>query len=123
MGRLHELLKEKVQDSITKKYTSPQDKDDIEEQDKEIKKYNQTWLLKISNMGGYIVNSDREKAQKILDALNRRNGQCPCGGDGKQYQCPCFIMREHGICKCGLFENIKRVEPKGKSTARIKVDE
>lgn len=122
MGKLHELLMKKVEGNIRSRYEQPQEPQE-EVIHTEAKMYNQTWLLKVTNEGGYIVNRDRDKAQKVLDALNRRNGQCPCGGEGKQFKCPCVVMRDHGICKCGLFENVRSVEPKGKSTAKIKVKE
>lgn len=118
MGILQELLKKKVQDNITNKYTKDNDKEDVEEI--HFNKYNQTWLLNVTRQTGYIINNDRDKAQKILEALNRREGHCPCGGDGKQYLCPCLNMRTYGICKCGLFENVQPVNPTGKSTMRIK---
>lgn len=121
MGRLHELLQQKVQNVIEERYNAEVVEDKKEEV--EFKKYNQSWLLKVTGETGWIVNSDRDHAQKILNALNNRNGQCPCGGNGKQYTCPCINMREYGICKCGLFENVVPVQPKGKSLGRIKAKE
>ena len=88
-----------------------------------IKMYNRIWLNRISEQTGYIISSDDKKVDGILDALNRRNGHCPCGGNGDQFLCPCKNMREYGICKCGLYENMKKVEPTGSSTGRIKSNE
>jgi ferredoxin-thioredoxin reductase catalytic subunit len=88
-----------------------------------IKKYNRLWLNRVSNTTGFIPNSDDTRVDGIIDALNRRNGHCPCGGNGDQFLCPCVVMREKGICKCGLFNNVRPVEPRGSSGARIKQDE
>lgn len=84
--------------------------------------YNRAWLRKMSNATGFIVSADDKKVDGILRALNRRGGYCPCGGNGQQFLCPCVIMREQGICKCGLYENVKPVEPKGSTGAKIKED-
>lgn len=112
MGRLAELLKGRGE--------SPKKNINTNDKEIEIKKYNPSWLMKVSNATGFIINSDRTKAQKILDALNRRDGHCPCGGNGNQFLCPCINMREKGICKCGLFENMTPVQPNGSSSAKIK---
>lgn len=81
--------------------------------------YTKAWLNRAVIHNGFVPNSDGNKVEKILQALQRRNGQCPCGGNGQQYKCPCIIMREHGICKCGLFESIPPRPIKGNSTASI----
>ena len=86
----------------------------------EITAYNKSWLMRISNTTGFIISDDRNKVSGILKALNRRNGHCPCGGNGDQFICPCVVMRDKGICKCGLFENIRPVNPRGNSTGSIK---
>lgn len=89
-------------------------------EDKEIRRYNRIWLKKITDTTGYIVSDNDKKVDGILSALNRKNGHCPCGGSGNQFLCPCVNMREHGICKCGLFENVRPVNPSGSSNGRIK---
>lgn len=82
--------------------------------------YNRTWLSKVALHRGYAVNTDDRKVDGILGALNRRNGYCPCGGNGEQFKCPCVNMRTHGICKCGLFLNIPdRKIGGGSSSGRI----
>lgn len=84
-----------------------------------ITKYNRIWLNDIAEQTGYAINEEGGKVDGILKALNRRDGHCPCGGNGDQFLCPCHIMREHGICKCGLFRNAVDVNPKnGKSTIK-----
>lgn len=90
------------------------------EEDNQIKRYNRVWLNKISTQLGYIISNNDKKVDGILEALNRKGGHCPCGGNGDQFLCPCVIMREKGICKCGLYENIKPVEPSGSSSGRVK---
>ena len=94
-----------------------------EENSDGIRMYNRYWLNKISEQTGYIISDNDDKVEGILNALNRRNGHCPCGGNGDQFLCPCKNMREYGICKCGLYENMKKVEPTGSSTGRIKSNE
>lgn len=116
MGKLQELLKKREQNN-----TFVNEKPKAEPMEEEqIKKYNQTWLLKVTGETGWIVNSDREHAQNILDKLNENGGRCPCGGNGKQYQCPCLNMRTYGICRCKLFDDVVPVQPTGKSIGRIK---
>lgn len=84
-----------------------------------ITKYNRIWLNNIVEETGYAINEEGGKVDGILKALNRRDGHCPCGGNGDQFLCPCHIMREHGICKCGLFRNAVDINPKnGKSTVK-----
>lgn len=117
MNRLKDLLEKKVKS----RYDVDETKN-TEEQEVQIKKYNKSWLMRTSGLYGYIVNRDREHADKILQALNRTDGHCPCGGNGAQYKCPCIYMRENGICRCGLFENITPVNPTGRSSAKIRED-
>lgn len=93
------------------------------DQNGSIKLHNMKWLMKISEKTGFIINDDREKAQKILDALNRSEGYCPCGGKGDAFICPCVVMREKGICKCGLFNNVTPIVPSNtSSSAKIRRD-
>lgn len=113
MGKLADVLRGRKSGPIV-------DDTVVDKDEKQLKLYNDSWLLKVSNSTGFIINKDREKVRKILDALNRRNGYCPCGGNGNQFLCPCTNMRESGICKCGLFENVEPVNPTGKSTAKFK---
>lgn len=111
MSKLGDFLKgkkETVQTSVQK------------EDDQQIKVYNKAWLNKVSNRFGYIVSSDEKKVNGILEALNRKDGHCPCGGNGVQFICPCVNMREYGICKCGLYENVRPLDPTGGSSGRIK---
>lgn len=81
--------------------------------------YNRGWVSKVALMRGYAINQDDRKVDGILAALNRRDGHCPCGGNGPQFKCPCAIMREHGICKCGLFENVPDRQFSGSTGGRI----
>jgi ferredoxin-thioredoxin reductase catalytic subunit len=72
----------------------------------ESRKYTRAWLGKVAIVNGYAVNDEGGKVDGILGALERRDGHCPCGGNGEQFRCPCVIMRERAICKCGLFKTI-----------------
>lgn len=86
--------------------------------------YDDTWLGRVVLAHRFAPSQDKEKVHKILDALNRRGGQCPCGGMGEQFKCPCRIMREQGICKCGLFQSVKDREiGRSSSTAAVVEDE
>lgn len=112
MGKLGDLLKSRKSEPAQTTVETRADEG--------VKFYNRVWLNKISNQMGYIISSNDKKVDGILEALNRKDGHCPCGGNGIQFICPCVIMREQGICKCGLYENIKPVEPTGSSSGRIK---
>lgn len=116
MGKLWDILHKK--------------KDVVEELQQESKqefkpqKYNRTWVSRVALHQGFEVSSDDKKVDGILAALNRREGQCPCGGNGFQFKCPCVIMRNQGICKCGLFKTIEdRKITSVSSTAKIKVSD
>ena len=96
---------------------------DMPQEQVKIAKYNRTWLSRVALYQGYSINDDNKKVDGILSALNRRDGQCPCGGNGAQYKCPCIIMRTKGICKCGLFKTIEDRKVTGTSTgASTKTD-
>lgn len=112
MGKLGDYLKRKKETSTP----APAK----QKEDQQLKLYNKIWLNKVSNQFGYIVSSNTKKVEGILEALNRKGGHCPCGGNGDQFLCPCVIMREKGICKCGLYENVRPVNPSGSSDGRIK---
>lgn len=113
MGILKDILNKRDKDDNSKKRIIEQD---------EIKptKYNKIWLERMSNQYGYIISDDKKKVDGILGALNRRDGHCPCGGNGIQFLCPCVNMRERGLCKCGLYENKTPVNVTGNSSGRIK---
>lgn len=89
-------------------------------EDNQPKLYNKVWLNKVSTQMGYIVSDNEKRVNGILEALNRKGGHCPCGGNGDQFLCPCVNMREYGICKCGLYENTRPVNPSGSSSGRVK---
>ena len=60
-------------------------------------KWSHSWLAQVSKQHNFVINDDMKKVNGVLDALNRKSGQCPCGGTGEQFKCPCTIMREHRI--------------------------
>lgn len=86
-------------------------------------KYTRTWATRIAMHQGFQLSDDDKKIDGILEALNRRDGQCPCGGNGAQFKCPCVIMRTKGICKCGLYKTIEDRKIKTSTTASIKMKE
>jgi ferredoxin-thioredoxin reductase catalytic subunit len=99
----------------------------VQEQPKQevkIQKYNRTWASRIALYQGFELSDNDKKVDGILAALNRKDGQCPCGGNGAQFKCPCIIMRTKGICKCGLFKTIEdRKVTSTSSSAKIKISE
>ena len=129
MGKLGDVLREKFKRDINSTAldksgnTSIDDLGDNHSTEQELvdsmTKYNRIWLNNIAEETGYAINEEGGKVDGILKALNRRDGHCPCGGNGDQFLCPCRIMREHGICKCGLFRNAVDINPRdGKSTVK-----
>lgn len=85
--------------------------------------YTRAWLGKVAIYSSLEPSQDSEKVDKILSALEKRNGQCPCGGSGPQYRCPCEKIREHGICTCGLFNSVPPRKVHGESVSAIKRNE
>ena len=99
----------------------------VQEQPKQevkLQKYNRGWAGRVAIHQGFELSDNDKKVDGILAALNRRDGQCPCGGNGAQFKCPCIIMRTKGICKCGLFKTIEdRKVTSTSSSAKIKVSD
>lgn len=115
MSKLSDILRKRGQEEVADK---PQ------EQEVKLEKYNRGWLGRVAIHQGFEVSDNDKKVDGILGALNRRDGQCPCGGNGAQFKCPCVIMRTQGICKCGLFKTIDdRKVTSTSSSAKIKTDE
>lgn len=85
-----------------------------------LSKYTPMWAIKTAKNFGFELTEDTGKIDKILAALEKRKGQCPCGGNGAQFTCPCERMRRDGICKCGLYKNIPQRRVAGVTEAKIK---
>ena len=85
-----------------------------------LSKYTPMWAIKTAKNFGFELTDDTGKIDKILAALEKRKGQCPCGGNGAQFTCPCERMRRDGICKCGLYKNIPQRRVAGVTEAKIK---
>lgn len=114
----------KLKDILSKKKTQDTVQEQPVEQKISLQKYNRTWVSRVALHQGFEISDNDKKVDGILAALNRRDGQCPCGGNGAQFRCPCIIMRTKGICKCGLFKTIEdRKVTSTSSTAKIKVNE
>ena len=48
---------------------------------------------------------DKVKALKIIDAIYRNDGFCPCKIEKNEDNiCPCKEMIEQNKCHCGLYE-------------------
>ena len=113
MGKLSEMLKRK---------NKPEPVQEQAEKEFKLQKYNRSWASRVCIHQGFELSDDDKKVDGILGALNRRDGQCPCGGNGAQFKCPCTNMRNNGICKCGLFKTIQdRKVTSTSSTAKIRV--
>lgn len=100
----------------------------VQEQPKQeevkLQKYSRGWAGRVAIHQGFEISDNDKKVDGIIAALNRRDGQCPCGGNGAQFKCPCIIMRTKGICKCGLFKTIEdRKVTSTSSSAKIKVND
>lgn len=114
----------KLFDIINKKNKKEEIVEEKPNEEVKLQKYNRGWLGRVTLHQGFEPNDDNKKVDAILGALNRRDGQCPCGGNGAQFKCPCVIMRTKGICKCGLFKTIEdRKVTSTASSAKIKTND
>lgn len=53
------------------------------------------------------VNDDEEHVQKILKALEQKDGYCPCVLlKNEDTKCPCKKMREENKCCCKLYMEV-----------------
>lgn len=125
MGKLRDIIEgrsEQTDVSVERTKTPSPVQQEIDGEKKPgIAYYNRSWLGKVALFQGFAISRDDKKVDGILAALNRKDGHCPCGGSGPQFKCPCAIMREHGICKCGLFENVpdRNIKSGGSTSGRI----
>lgn len=61
-------------------------------------------------MKGYILNPDKEYAEKIMQGIYRKNGHCPCRLEVNETTlCPCDEFIEKKICKCNLYVKAEEV--------------
>lgn len=111
MSKLRDLLSKRKTDNMPEPTPVEEPKVD---------KYTRTWAGRVTLHQGFVLSDNDKKVDGILAALNRRDGQCPCGGTGAQFKCPCVIMRTKGICKCGLFQTIEDRKVSASSSAKIK---
>jgi len=50
------------------------------------------------------INTDKEYLEKLINAIFKNEGYCPCKLDKKEENiCPCKDFMENKICKCKLF--------------------
>lgn len=50
------------------------------------------------------LTSNQDKAKKILEAIYKNEGYCPCRiNKNDDSKCPCKDMIEKNDCHCGLF--------------------
>ena len=114
-----------LSDIINKKVNKIIDGIDTEDNKEEPKQkptmYNKFWLEKVAEEHGFTVTDNEFRISNILRKLNEKDGYCPCGGKTEDFLCPCKMMRQYGACKCGLYQNIRDIDPKCcSSEARIK---
>lgn len=51
------------------------------------------------------LTENEEKAMKILKAVYKNDGYCPCRlTKSEDTKCPCKEMMEDNHCHCGLFD-------------------
>lgn len=110
----------KLSDIVKKKKKSVDAMPVKQEEHINLSKYTPIWAIKTAKNFGFELTEDAGKIDKILVALEKRKGQCPCGGNGAQFTCPCERMRRDGICKCGLYKNIPQRRVAGVTEAKIK---
>ena len=52
-----------------------------------------------------ILTRDQSKAEKIIKAIYKNDGYCPCRlTKSEDTKCPCKEMMETQECHCGLFD-------------------
>ena len=118
MGILADIISKKATEIFNNKVNGEQEQ---EVQNDDITRYNKIWLDKIAHEAGYAISDNENRVNNILKKLNERDGHCPCGGMTDEFICPCEMMRRYGACKCGLYMNVKDINPTdGKSVAKIK---
>ncbi|MDR2889559.1 MAG: hypothetical protein LBV33_06950 [Lachnospiraceae bacterium] len=55
-------------------------------------------------MKGFRLNEDQEHVAKIMSALHKAAGHCPCRmSKDETTLCPCDDFVDSGLCKCKLF--------------------
>ena len=114
----------KLFDILSKKDKKPEYVQEQQRQEYKPQKYTRSWASRVAIHNGFELSNDDKRVNGILEALNRRDGQCPCGGNGAQFKCPCAIMRTKGICKCGLYKTLEdRKVTSASSSAKIKVSD
>lgn len=119
MGILSDIINKKAQEIVDRRIQK-QEEESISN-NMEVTPYNRIWLDTISRDFGFAISNNDKVVDNILKKLNERDGHCPCGGMTAEFICPCKMMREYGACKCGLYMNVKDLEPKDtKTTGRVK---
>lgn len=64
-------------------------------------------------MKGYMLNPDKEYAEKIMEGIYKKNGHCPCRVVADDTTlCPCDDFTHNGVCKCNLFIPINKEDVK-----------
>lgn len=59
-------------------------------------------------MKGYRLNPDADHVAKIVAAIEKKDGHCPCRiNKDTTTLCPCDEFTGEGICKCSLFIEAK----------------
>ena len=52
----------------------------------------------------FVPNPDQKKVDKILKAIEKKNGHCPCQpGETPTNFCPCSKLLDEGECICELY--------------------
>ena len=55
-------------------------------------------------MKGYIINPDKEYANKIIDGIYKKHGHGPCRVvQDETTLCPCDEFVNDKICRCNLY--------------------
>lgn len=55
-------------------------------------------------MKGFRLNEDKAHVDKIIAAMEKKNGHCPCRITADETTlCPCDDFIDSGVCRCNLF--------------------
>lgn len=59
-------------------------------------------------MKGYVLNSNKEYVDIIINGILKRDGHCPCRKTQDDTTlCPCDEFVKTGDCKCNLFVKVQ----------------
>ena len=64
--------------------------------------YDRTYV-ELNTPEGMKLNPNENIVSRIIKALNRTQGECPCVNDSEDKHCACTNARKKKKCCCGLY--------------------